>query len=96
MSKSERFIQVGGILAGLGGALTVGFFLLTYEEGGDFWTWPGWLGVITMGTGLIFVVAGFVTRTSTPSADSQTQRAGRRSRNYQAGRDINFGGSERD
>ena len=91
MSRSDRLVQVGGIIAGLGGALAIGFFLLVRESGGEFWTWPGWLGVGATTVGLLVVAVGLVHRDpSDGSLAAQSQSGGNRSKNYQAGRDVNI------
>ncbi len=92
MWRSDRLLQVGGIVAGLGGALAIGFFLLIRESGEQFWTWPGWLGLSITAIGLLVVGLGLVPRDSDEGAVSaQHQSGGKKSRNYQAGRDVTIG-----
>lgn len=92
MTRSDRLLQVGGIVAGLGGPLAIGFLLFVLEVGGEFWTWPGWLGVLITAGGLLLVGMGLVLRDPSDGAIApQHQRGGNRSRNYQAGRDVNIG-----
>ena len=92
MTRSDRLLQVGGIFAGLGGALAVGFFLFVLEAGGEFWKWPGWLGVLAAAGGFLLVGTALVLRDPSVGAIApQRQSGGNRSRNYQAGRDVNIG-----
>ena len=92
MLRSDRLLQAGAVLVGLGGALAVGYFLLVSEVGGSFWTWPGIVGIGVTAAGLLLVVAGLVMPAKERSARLQRQRSGNRSMNLQAARDIRIGG----
>lgn len=86
MTHSDRWLHVGGAIVGLGGALTIGYLLLTLESGDTFWRWPAWIGIGILAIGLIALLLGCL-----PSVDngaSQRQAGGSYSRNIQAGRDI--------
>jgi hypothetical protein len=88
MTTSDRFMAAGGVVAGLGGALGVGYFIYSIESNESFWAWPGWVSIVVTLTGLTSVVLGLFRRDDRLPA--QTQRVGRNSTNYQAGRDINI------
>lgn len=97
MARPDRIVQGGGVLAGLGGALGTGFFLHVLQVGGDFWTWPGWLALVVTAVGLVVLGLGIMLRD--PAQDSnvvQEQLGGDKTRNYQAGRDINLNGKRDD
>ncbi len=95
-SGSTRWLQVGGILATLGGgsAFTYLLFIRESDETGDFWTWPGWLAVVVLTLGTLATAIGFFHRGAAGDSPdrhaprSQTQHGGKASTNLQAGRDI--------
>lgn len=85
-------VAVGGVVAGLGGALGVGYFIYALQSSVSFWSWPGWVGVIVTGSGLLLVIVGLFGRDK--SAGGQRQRGGASSTNYQAGRDLTINGGK--
>lgn len=88
MSYGDRLVAAGGTLAGLGGALGVGYFIYTLQASVSFWLWPGWAAVITTVVGLIALTVGLFKRDKGANGLHQRQRGGDASTNYQAGRDL--------
>ena len=97
MAQSDRIVQAGGTVAGLGGALGTGFLIHTLQVSGDFWTWPGWLAVVGTAVGLLIVGLGVKLHEPEQGPKlSQQQSGGEGSRNFQAGRDIRLKGRRDD
>jgi hypothetical protein len=83
----EALMQAGGVISGLGGTLTVSYYIFTHEAGAPFWTWPGIIGLIATSVGLALLLIGFL-RSGRDIQSPQHQQGGAHSRNYQAGRDM--------
>lgn len=92
MSTSDRIVATGGVVAGLGGALGVGYYIYSLEAGQSFWSWPGVVGLVATGIGLLLLVVGLSRRDT--HAATQRQRGGKGSTNYQAGGDMTIGPSK--
>jgi hypothetical protein len=90
MSVAEKLLQVGGVIAGLGATLSVGYLIYALEQNVNFWGWLGVLGVGLTGAGLLCLCLGLVVPRDRGQSGSQVQRGGRQSRNFQAGRDISM------
>ena len=84
--SGDRLVAAGGVVAGLGGALGVGYFIYALQSSVTFWSWPGWVAVCATLTGLAIVAIGILRRDAPKAA--QHQRGGNSSTNYQAGRDL--------
>lgn len=92
---ANRLLPLGAAIMGLGGALTVGYLLYTFQDKSrSFWEWPGVLGVIILGLGLVALFIGFFIPSTAKTPDSsrpsirQKQKGGARSQNFQGGRDV--------
>jgi len=92
MSASDRLVTVGSVVVGLGGALGVAYYIYTLENSLSFWSWPSITALIATGIGLFCLVKGLFRRES--PTEGLRQRGGKRSTNYQAGRDMTIGRSD--
>jgi hypothetical protein len=70
----------------------VGYWIYTVQTPGhSFWTWPGWLALLVTLFGLMLLLFGLARPSgSMDQPVRQKQRGGKKSRNLQAGRDINI------
>lgn len=85
----DRYLAVGAALAGLGGAGALAFYIYAREKSEPFWGWQSSLAVVVLAVGLAFLAFGFFVRDEA-SAPRQQQKAGHKSTNVQAGRDVSL------
>lgn len=94
--SSAKWLVLGEILVGLGGALAVAVLIWALQAGdvGLFWGWPGIAGVAIAGLGAVSVIVGLIRRDADAGGGriSQRQRSGANSVNYQAGGDLHVDG----
>jgi hypothetical protein len=90
----DRWLAIGGTLAGTGAVLAVGYLVYGLQASPkvSFWHWPGYLGFALLVLGSIALVVGFLGRDpgSTPKVH-QSQRGGDHSTQIQSGRDTKIG-----
>lgn len=91
MNRADRLLQVGSVVAGLGGTLTIAYLIYALEFGVDYWaSWPSWVGVGALTVGGVLLIAALVARSRGRESEAARQAltAGDMSTNYQAGGDI--------
>lgn len=84
----DRWLEVGAVVAGLGGAAAIARYVYAREQSEGFWGTEAAVAVAVLGVGLLMLAVGFFR--SGDAAPNQTQTGGNNSRNQQAGRDIRF------
>lgn len=67
------------------------YYIYALEAGQSFWSWAGVAAVAVTGAGILLLAVGLVRRDS--QAAGLRQRGGKKSNNYQAGRDMTIGRS---
>lgn len=81
-------MEIGGVVAGLGGTFATSFWIYAAQaDRVSVWQWQMWIAVSVMALGLILIIAGAVVGGGGTSP-AQSQRGGKGSRNFQAGRDL--------
>jgi hypothetical protein len=93
LRSSGRWLAVGAAVLGVGAILAVSWLVYAQQSRTGFWSWEGSAGVVIAGVGLIMLIVGFV-MPGNEDAVRLVQHAGNRSRNFQAGRDINIRNGE--
>jgi hypothetical protein len=88
---SARWLAVSSVIASLGGLLAVSWLIYAKQERQTYWQWPGILGLIVTGVGLVGLIVVLLLPDQRDGA-SQVQRGGSNSVNLQAGRDIRISG----
>ncbi|WKN47848.1 hypothetical protein [Nocardioides sp. Arc9.136] len=83
-----NLVEIGGVVAGLGGTFAAAFWIYAAEaDGVSVWQWQMWIAVSAIALGLVLMIAG-ATGGGAGTPPSQSQRGGKGSRNFQAGRDL--------
>lgn len=95
---SSRWLLTGAPILCVGGPLAVSWLIYVDQAKESYFSWPGILGLALGVIGLIMVVTGFFLREARDDGTplSQVQHSGRESTNFQAGRDINIRGKEKE
>jgi hypothetical protein len=90
MRSPDRWLAVGGAIFGAGALLVISWLVYAVQSKTGFWSWPGITGVAVAAAGFGGLAVGFVMpkeADKAPAPTRQSQRAGPRSTNSQAGRD---------
>ena len=86
-SRSEQVTAVGGALAGVGATFAAGYWIYALQENKPVWAWQMWSAVSIVMVGILMMLWSLAAG-SESGERGQSQRGGKKSINYQAGRDI--------
>lgn len=87
--SSSRWLAVGSAVLGVGALLAISWLVYAWQSHVSFWAWPGTVGVVIGGSGVLMLVAGLIIPDDESSV-RQIQQGGIDSVNIQAGRDVNL------